>query len=162
MFALKRICTSVPKTVSTCIGRSISWTSAAVENTIDLTFITPKGESRTVKARIGDTVLETAEAYGLPLCGDCHGAGLPRTVKRTDNWTEETFGEGPACSFCHVVPSIELSPLLEKPTPEEQEFIEKVPIGKTSRSRLACQIPVTKEMNGGIFFIPHHVPNELL
>lgn len=99
---------------------------------------------------------------------------MPRTVKRTDNWTEETFGEGwillyrvdrlgPACSFCHVVPSIELSPLLEKPTPEEQEFIEKVPIGKTSRfrqffyvtnsSRLACQIPVTKEMNGGIFFV---------
>ncbi|CBK19624.2 uncharacterized protein [Blastocystis hominis] len=162
MFALRKLCTSVPKATYACIGRSISWTSAVAENTIDLTFITPKGESKTVKARIGDTVLDTAEAYGLPICGDCHGAGLPRAVKRTENWTEETFGEGPSCAFCHVVPSLELSKVLEKPTAQELEFIEKIPIGKTPRSRLACQVPVTKEMNGGVFFIPHHVPNELL
>lgn len=73
---------------------------------IDITFITPEGESKPVKARIGDTLLETAEAYKLPLCGaflvacvvifvgDCHGNGLPRAVKRTEGWTEETFGEG--------------------------------------------------------------------
>ena len=38
-------------------------------NSIDLTFVSPEGKSTTVKARIGDTVLETAEAYDLPLCG---------------------------------------------------------------------------------------------
>lgn len=70
---------------------------------------------------------------------------------------------GPSCAFCHVVPSLELSKVLEKPTAQELEFIEKVPIGKTPRfvlewfliasSRLACQVPVTKEMNGGVFFV---------
>lgn len=38
-------------------------------SSIDLTFITPEGESKTVKARIGDTVLETAKSYNLPVCG---------------------------------------------------------------------------------------------
>lgn len=38
-------------------------------NSIDLTFISPEGESKTIKARIGDTVLETAKAYNLPVCG---------------------------------------------------------------------------------------------
>lgn len=38
-------------------------------NSIDLTFITPKGESKTVKARIGDSVLETAQVNNLPICG---------------------------------------------------------------------------------------------
>ncbi|KAK8801811.1 hypothetical protein WA538_005647 [Blastocystis sp. DL] len=162
MFALKRLCSSVPKTMTSTLGRSISWTGAAATNTIDLTFISPEGKSTTVKARIGDTVLETAEAYNLPLCGDCHGAGLPRAVQRTKGWKEETFGEGPSCSFCHVVPSIELSKVLPAPEENEKVFIEKVPIGKTERSRLACQVKVTKEMEGGVFFIPHHVPNELL
>ena len=80
--------------------------SFLLDCSIDITFITPEGESKPVKARIGDTLLETAEAYKLPLCGispaarglilvgDCHGNGLPRAVKRTEGWTEETFGEG--------------------------------------------------------------------
>ena len=38
-------------------------------SSIDLTFITPEGESKTVKARIGDTVLDTAKSYNLPVCG---------------------------------------------------------------------------------------------
>lgn len=101
---------------SVVAARFISWTGKAADNTvgdvisfhcsIDITFITPEGESKPVKARIGDTLLETAEAYKLPLCGaflvacvvifvgDCHGNGLPRAVKRTEGWTEETFGEG--------------------------------------------------------------------
>ena len=40
-----------------------------MRNSIDLTFITPKGESKTVKARIGDSVLETAQVNNLPICG---------------------------------------------------------------------------------------------
>ena len=70
---------------------------------------------------------------------------------------------GPSCSFCHVVPSIELSKVLPAPEENEKVFIEKVPIGKTERcvlcfaftfsSHLACQVKVTKEMEGGVFFV---------
>lgn len=162
MFALKRLSSVLPKMTSSIVGRTISWTGAAATNTIDLTFISPEGKSTTVKARIGDTVLQTAETYKLPICGDCHGSGLPRAVQRTEGWKEETFGEGPSCCFCHVVPSRELSEVLPKPEKDEESFIKKIPIGKTDRSRLACQIKVTEKMNGGVFFIPHHVPNELL
>lgn len=42
---------------------------SVITNSIDLTFISAEGKSTTVKARIGDTVLETAEAYDLPICG---------------------------------------------------------------------------------------------
>ena len=162
MLALRKLAVCVPKATGAAAARFISWTGKAADNTIDITFITPEGESKPVKARIGDTLLETAEAYKLPLCGDCHGNGLPRAVKRTEGWTEETFGEGPSCSFCHVVLSRELYEVVPKPCPEEQTFIDKVPIGKNERSRLACQINVTKEMDGGVVFVPHHVPNELL
>ena len=83
-------------------------------------------------------------------------------VKRTENWTEETFGEGPSCNFCHVVLSRELNEIVPKAKPEEQAWIEKVPIGKCDRSPISRQITVTKEMDGGAIYIPHHVPNELL
>lgn len=107
--------------------------------------------------------------------GDCNGTGLPMAVKRTENWTEETFGEGiwlvilvvtflgPSCSFCHVVLSRELNEIVPKAKPEEQAWIEKVPIGKCDRyflcifimysSRLSCQITVTKEMDGGAIYV---------
>ena len=77
--------------------------------------------------------------------GDCNGTGLPMAVKRTENWTEETFGEGiwhvfvvvtflgPSCNFCHVVLSRELNEIVPKAKPEEQAWIEKVPIGKCDR-----------------------------
>ena len=43
---------------------------------------------------------------------------------------------GPSCSFCQVVPSIELSKVLPDPEENEKVFIEKVPIGKTERFAL--------------------------
>ena len=62
-----------------------------------------------------------------------------------------------------MVLSRELFEVVPKPCAEEQTFIEKVPIGKNERqeqwsevicrSRLACQINVTKEMNGGVVFV---------
>ena len=70
---------------------------------------------------------------------------------------------GPACSFCHVVLSSELFNVVPKDKPEEQAWIEKVPIGKEERyylsvslkcsSRLSCQIKVSKEMDGGVIYV---------
>ena len=34
--------------------------------------------------------------------GDCNATGLPLAVKRTENWTEETFGEGIELVFCEL------------------------------------------------------------
>lgn len=34
--------------------------------------------------------------------GDCNATGLPLAVKRTENWTEETFGEGTCLVFCKI------------------------------------------------------------
>ena len=32
----------------------------------------------------------------------CMGGGDPYEVKRSEEWTEPTFGEGPMCFDCHV------------------------------------------------------------
>ena len=36
---------------------------------MDITFSLSNGQSRTVKARIGDTLKETADTYGIPIPG---------------------------------------------------------------------------------------------
>ena len=57
-----------------------------------MTFIDPDGHRWTVAATVGDTLLETADQYDIPLLGECEGGGWPR----------EEYGEGPMCRSCMV------------------------------------------------------------
>ena len=59
---------------------------------VPVTFIDPDGHRWTVAATVGDTILQTAEKYDIPLVGECGGGGWPR----------ENYGEGPMCRSCMV------------------------------------------------------------
>ena len=107
-------------------------------------------------------MLECADIYNRGLNGSCQGWG-PREIKRTENWTELTWGSGPHCYQCHVqidpkYNSI-LPPLNEKDQDEfriawEEEF--------TKSSRLACTIILEKQHDGMVVLIPDPPPVDLI
>ena len=80
-----------------------------------------------VEANEGDTLLECALKNNVPLIGGCGGAGI--------------------CGSCNV----EIDPLyinkIQEPAPNEQDVIEYLPMYKPT-TRLACQVVITKEMDG--------------
>ncbi|KAK8809975.1 hypothetical protein WA538_003527 [Blastocystis sp. DL] len=130
------------------------WRTSASDNTVDITYAFASGENRTVKARIGDSLKDTAEAYHLPLQGDCHGLGLPKKVFKMEKWSKDTFdGEG-MCKFCHVVLRDDVLEAVQKPEVGEQMWLDSIAMNKNKNSRLACQIRVIKEMDGTTVFVP--------
>ncbi|KAK8804796.1 hypothetical protein WA171_006763 [Blastocystis sp. BT1] len=138
------------------INRSIMWRSTPIDNSIEITFAFASGENRKVKARIGDTLKQTAEAYHLPLRGDCQGLGLPKKVFKVEHWSDDVFTEGGACQFCHVILKDDIFKLSPKPEIGEQMWLDKIARNKNKNSRLACQIRVIKEMNGTTVFVPEN------
>jgi ferredoxin len=59
---------------------------------VPVTFVSMDGERWNVEAIEGETLLETARRYLLPIPGLCEGGDAP----------PEQFGEGPMCRSCHV------------------------------------------------------------
>ena len=84
-------------------------------------------EEFNVSGNEGETLLECALRNNVPLIGGCGGAGI--------------------CGSCNV----NIDPLYINKIPEpegnEQDIIEYLPMYKQT-TRLACQIVITKEMDG--------------
>jgi len=112
---------------------------------ISLTFVDLKGNRRSVSAKVGENVLDTANRYDIPIPGLCNGGGAP----------VEVFGEGAGCEFCHVYIQNEYTKFIKKP-----DWMEKLRLAVIDRarptSRLCCQIRVTPEMDGMIVGIPEY------
>ena len=87
-----------------------------------------EGTAREVDAKVGETVMETANKNGIPgIDADCGGAC--------------------ACATCHVY--VDPAFMEKVGTPEDMEqsmldFAENV----TENSRLSCQIPVSEDLEG--------------
>ena len=85
----------------------------------------------------------------------CDGMGGPPQVRRSKDWLEDTFGEGPGCYACHVkIPSS-----YEHLLPEEYDYIREGMSNFwggeiTKTSRLACQITLEKKHDGMVVFVP--------
>ena len=77
--------------------------------------------ARTVRARTGDSLLDTALEHGVPLDHACGGCG--------------------SCATCHVI-VWRGGDLLSAPEEDETERLDSVPL-ITGRSRLGCQAVVT-------------------
>ncbi len=93
-----------------------------------ITFIDHQGESRTVEAGVGDSVMEAAVSNDVPgIDADCGGAC--------------------ACATCHVYVANEWASVVGGADELEAEMLE-VAEGVADTSRLACQIFVTEEMDG--------------
>ena len=95
---------------------------------VHVTYIDHANTSRTVDAPQGVSLMDAALRYGIPgIEGDCGGAC--------------------ACGTCHVYVEPPWLERLDPPTQLETQMLETV-VHPNERSRLACQIIVTPELEG--------------
>ena len=106
-----------------------------------MTFIDRDGNELTVEAPLGVTILDIAHANDIDIEGACEGCM--------------------ACSTCHVVVEADWYNKLPAPTEDEEDMLD-LAFGLTRRSRLGCQIEITKEMDGLRVQLPSETRNMLL
>lgn len=93
-----------------------------------ITYTDAAGESRTVEANVGDSVMETAVRNGVPgIVAECGGSL--------------------SCATCHVF--VDETDLPELPPMEEMEdeMLWGAAVDREDNSRLSCQIKVTEDMD---------------
>ncbi len=90
------------------------------------------GKETTVEANEGETLLQVAERNNLPIIGGCGGACI--------------------CGSCCVDIDPDHINLIHEADINEQDVLECLPMCKTT-SRLACQIVITKSMDGMVVTI---------
>jgi ferredoxin len=111
-----------------------------------VTFLQPDETKKTVQARVGETLLQTAHRNDIDLEGACEGVC--------------------ACSTCHLILSQDLYDSLPEPSEDEEDMLDMA-FGLQETSRLGCQITVSEEMEGVVlempkatrnFYVDGHVP----
>ncbi len=99
-----------------------------------ITYVSHDGQSRSVDAAIGMTVMRAAVTNGVPgIDADCGGSC--------------------ACGTCHVFVDPAWADRLPAPTSAENDMLDLVSDLETT-SRLSCQIDVTAELDGLIVKTP--------
>jgi len=101
---------------------------------IKVFFVYPDGSKHEFEANEGETVLQIARRYEIPLEGACEGSL--------------------ACSTCHVIvdETCYAGKLMQKSI-EEEDMLD-LAYGLTATSRLGCQIKLDKSMDGVVFYLP--------
>lgn len=108
-------------------------------------------------------MLDVAQLHQVDLEGPCSGGGGAPQIRRTENWVEPTYGEGPTCFYCHVqIPSKFNSILPEIPNNEIEGLKGTWDDEYTVTSRLACMITLGKEHDGLVVFVPDAPPTDNL
>jgi hypothetical protein len=104
---------------------------------------------------------EVAEMHEIDL-GPASTAA-PCEAKRSDEWTEPLFGEGPTSGFDHVLLTgngVETCPARnvaeDRMLAHYWDDDEILP-----ESRLASVIPVTKAMDGMVVFVPDRICDDI-
>ncbi|GMF10609.1 unnamed protein product [Phytophthora lilii] len=105
---------------------------------VTFTFVDGEGERTTVTADEGQTLLDVAHENDVELEGACGGEL--------------------ACSTCHLVFEKRIFDELPEISEEEEDMLD-LAWGLTDTSRLGCQIPVTKDMEGMTVRIPDEADN---
>ena len=99
-----------------------------------VTFIDASGESRTVEAQVGATVMETALRNSVPgIEAECGGAC--------------------ACATCHVYVADEWAEVVGKPSQMEEDMLDFAAAVRPN-SRLSCQIKVSEALDGLVVTTP--------
>ena len=95
---------------------------------VKIIYVDHEGTRREVDVREGLSVMEGAVRHAIPgIEGDCGGAG--------------------ACATCHVYVDPQWLPKL-KPANELERGMLEMAVEPEPNSRLACQLIVTKELEG--------------
>jgi ferredoxin len=93
-----------------------------------VTFVDRRGQQHNLQATDGDSLLDVARASGLDLEGACGGSC--------------------SCSTCHaIVKSDEYYHKTGQPSEDEHDMLD-LAFGLTETSRLACQVRISKELDG--------------
>ena len=101
---------------------------------IRITYNDSEGNSRTVEAQQGSTVMETALREGIPgIEAECGGAC--------------------ACATCHVYVAQEWMEVVGKPEQMEEDMLDFA-FEVRPNSRLSCQIKVTSALDGLVVTTP--------
>lgn len=89
--------------------------------------------------------------------------GAPVEAKRSDTWTEDLYGEGPTSGFDMVLLTGNGTETLPAVSHLEQRMMEHYwdPDEIYPESRLACVIPLTKEMDGMTVFVPDRLVDDI-
>src|ERR1700680_5085840 len=99
-----------------------------------ITFIDATGQSRTVEAQVGATVMETALRNSVPgIEAECGGAC--------------------ACATCHVYVAEEGTEKVGKPAQMEEDMLDFA-FEVRPNSRLSCQIKVSEALDGLVVSTP--------
>lgn len=94
-----------------------------------INFTCPDGTPRSVDARVGASVMETAVKFGVPgIVGEC-GGGL-------------------SCATCHVYVDADDIDLTGPAGDFEEEMLEDAVTPPTELSRLSCQITMSDALDG--------------
>ncbi len=101
-------------------------------------FITPSGETITVDAPLGLSILEIAHNNNIDLEGACEGSL--------------------ACSTCHVIVDQDWYNKLSEATEDEEDMLD-LAFGLTQTSRLGCQIIMSEELDGITLRLPSATRN---
>ncbi|MEW4448508.1 2Fe-2S iron-sulfur cluster-binding protein [Qipengyuania sp. JC766] len=96
-------------------------------------FITAEGDAVEVEGADGASLLETAQAAGMPLEGTCEGQM--------------------ACSTCHVIIAKEWFARLPEASEDEEDMLD-LAAGVAPTSRLSCQIELEPGLDGLEVAIP--------
>lgn len=100
-----------------------------------LTFIASDGTPRTVEARTGDSVMQTALAQGIDgIIAECGGAM--------------------ACATCHVYVADDWTDRVGPAGEVEADMLEFAASEVTATSRLTCQIKITEALDGLVLHLP--------
>ncbi|XP_021093326.1 adrenodoxin, mitochondrial [Heterocephalus glaber] len=110
------------------------------EDKITIHFINRDGEKLTTKGKIGDSLLDVVVENNL----DIDGFGA----------CEGTL----ACPTCHLIFEDHIYEKLDPITDEENDMLD-LAYGLTDRSRLGCQIYLTKSMDNMTVRVPEAVAN---
>ena len=88
---------------------------------------------------------------------------IPRKVFKQEVFTKDVFREMGHCPFCHIVLSDSVMESVRAPESGEQMWLDKICVNRNKKwgfcvelrgsSRLACQVQVTKEMDGSTVFV---------
>src|SRR5450755_4785566 len=99
------------------------------QETASVTYISYQGEPRQIDVAIGDSVMEGAIKNGVDgIVAECGGACQ--------------------CATCHVYVDEAFLGLLQPIQEDENEMLDTTAAPRKPNSRLGCQIPVTKELDG--------------
>ena len=102
---------------------------------ITLHFRTADGEVRTVDARVGDTVMETAINNDVDeVVAECGGSLI--------------------CATCHVYLDERTAALFAEPDEAELEMLEGAAAERREHSRLSCQLTVAAALDGHTIEVP--------